>query len=183
MVIIYEPTRDPARLEEAAELVQTVCRMTGYPNPDAWPDDSLKKDTLMRQEEAVCVWIAIDTASDRVVGHGIAEPALANYWMNYPLTKPLWASGVLTELGALAVHPHYQRQGIAKTLRRHRLAWMDEHGLVACAVAWENGPSDFMCQTDPEFLRLGRRTAVIAQRPVIDYVRTTGLDLTSTPIR
>jgi GNAT superfamily N-acetyltransferase len=183
MPIRYEATTDPTRLHEAAALVQEVCHLTGYPNPAVWTDDTLLHDTLRRQEEAVCIWIAIDTVTDKVVGHGIAEPALANYWNTYDLTRTPWQAGTLTELGALAVHPNYQRQGIAKTLRRHRLQWMDQQGLIACAVAWENVPSDYMCKTDAEFLRIGRRIAVIAQRPVIDYVRTVGLHISYTPIR
>jgi GNAT superfamily N-acetyltransferase len=171
MAIRCAPTVEDAFLASGAALVTLVSRHTGYPDPVAWPGDSLTVRVRERQAAAVCVWVAIDDDTGAVVGHALVAPANQPYWVNYPQTASLQQAGRLMELGALAVHPDWQRQGIATMLRAGRVGWLTERALTACAVAWENGPSDIMCRQDPAFHRLGRRVAAVAGHPVIDYVR------------
>lgn len=130
-------------LTAGQDLVLSVSATTGFPDPNVWPAELLRDHTRARQESAEQTWLAT-TEDGRCIGHALVEKVAAGSTASLiSELAPAAASGVLFELGAVAVHPDWQGRGVAKALVEtcaDELARNRPEAVLVAAV-WPDGPS------------------------------------------
>lgn len=180
---------DTEQAHAGAILVQKVSQLTGYPDPKAWPNNTLSEQVKQRQARAFLILTVTLTPTPtpshtplQVVAHSLLLPPGDEYWTEYPQTHAAYNNGTLAESGGTAVHPTMQKLGIANWMRQHRMEYAHEHNLQVVAVTWTGGPSEHMYRNKPEWQHLATRTAEIAQHSIDLWVETTTNPNTNTPL-
>jgi len=170
---------DETLLEKGAELVNDVSIRTGFPDPARWPNRSLVEHTRNRQN--ISYQSLVVTSGERysepslVVGHSLLLPAKKESWGQFPEVQIFLKEGKLAELGATAVHPDFQRLGLAKVMLEIRQEEAKMRGLYLCVAVWDKGSSHSMYENMAGWTYLGASIAIHTKRLVHRYVELSAL--------
>ena len=134
---------DPSGWDSGRELVLRVSAETGWPDPAEWPAHLLGPHTDKRQQDAESVWLALD--GELCVGHALISAVRAGSSLALvPALREAAETGMLWELGGLAVDPRWRSQGMATRLRDARVDHLVARypGSLVATVTWSEGSSD-----------------------------------------
>jgi GNAT superfamily N-acetyltransferase len=163
-------------LTQGARLVCEVSEKTNFPNTQVWSKNSLYNHTRDRQKRAYQTIVVSDgSLSDpnmEVIAHSLLVPAQEPSWGNIPQVSLYLNQGILAESGSTAVHPKYQRLGIANQMRTIRMTTARELGLVVVVGVWEGSKSYLMYQDSPEWNYLGTFLSSRTQQPILRFVES-----------
>ena len=140
--LIHTHTPTLRQVAAAAQLVQDVAHLTGWPKPTAQPGNLIRANAFNRLARAIHRHVVTDPTrpGNPVIATGIILPTQTSpFWTSHShlpaATRELAQADALVEVGSLAVHPDYHRRGIATRVLNEAVTWALTRGYVPVVQA------------------------------------------------